>query len=148
VYAVATVNFLDHHFQDPSDQLSTILASPENTAHEGQTELEACTCINSLYMSILQESFQKNKGNDDAVTCSILSAVVLVTNLLPLSAIATLMNFHYNQVQQLLGLIQSLLILPEGPNDPVQPFHKSFPDFITDPACCVDMCFHISQPSH
>jgi hypothetical protein len=42
-------------------------------------------------------------------------------------------GFSHNQVQSLLELIQSLLILPEDPNQPIQPFHKSFPDFITDP---------------
>ena len=60
VYAVATVNFLDHHLQDPSDQLGTIMASPESTVHEGETELKAYTSLDTLYMSILQRSFHKN----------------------------------------------------------------------------------------
>jgi len=35
VYAVATVNFLNHHLQDPSNQLNILMASPESTAYEG-----------------------------------------------------------------------------------------------------------------
>ena len=148
VYAVATVNFLDHHLQDPWDQLGTIMASPESTVHEGETELKAYASLDSLYMSILQRSFHKNKANDDAMVRSVLSAAILVVNPLSLSAIATLTGFHHNQVHRLFGLIQSLLILPEDPNLPIQPFHKSFPDFIMDPTRCVDTRFHISPNYH
>ena len=148
VYAVATVNFLDHHLQDPSDQLEAILEFPESTAHEGETELKTHTSLDSLYLSIFQRSFQKNKPKDDDMVRSILSATVLVANPLSVSVIATLTGFRQNQVQRLLELIQSLLVLPEDPNNPVRPFHKSFRDFITDPARCVDMRFHISPDYH
>ena len=148
VYAVATLNFLDHHFHDPSDQLDTIMASPESTAHEGETELEAYTSLDSLYMSIFQKSFRKNKDKDDAMVRSILSAVVLVTYPLSLSAIALLIGFRCDRVWRLLELIQSLLILPEDPDHPIQPFHKSFPDFITDPTRCSDSNFYISPNYH
>ena len=148
VYAVATVNFLNHHLQDPSDQLNILMASPESTAHEGEVELKVHTSLDALYMSIFQKSFQKNKARDDAMVCSILSAVVLVTNPLSLSAIALLMGFHHNQVQHTLDLIQSLLIVPEDHGSPIQPFHKSFPDFITDPTRCSDVRFYISPDFH
>ena len=148
VYAVATVNFLDHHLQDPSDQLGTIMASPESTVHEGETELKVHTSLDSLYMSVFEKSFRKNKVDDDAMVRSVLGATLLVTNPLSSSAIATLLGFRHNQVQRLLELIRSLLILPEDPDHPVQPFHKSFPDFITDPTRCRDLRFHISPDYH
>ena len=147
VYAVATLNFLDHHLQDPPDQLDTIMASPESTTHEGETELKVYTSLDSLYMSIFQRSFRKNKDKDDAFVRSILSTTILVTNPLSLSAIAMLMDLRSNQVQRLLESIQSLLILPKDP-DPIQPFHKSFPDFITDPNRCCDPRFYISPDYH
>ena len=148
VYAVATINFLDHHLQDPLDQLGVIMTSPESTAHEGETELKVYTSLDSLYMSIFQKSFHKNTAEDDTIVHSILGAVVLVTNPLSPSAIATLMGFNCNKVLRLLELIQSLLVLSEDPNCPVQPFHKSFPDFITDPIRCRDPQFHISNNCH
>jgi len=148
VYAVATVNFLDHHLQDPLDQLDVIMAVPESTAHEGEADLKVYTSLDSLYISIFQKSFLKNKTKDDAMVCSILSAVLLVKQPLSLSGIATLTGFRQNQIYHLLGLIQSLLILPEDPDHPIQPFHKSFPDFITDPTRCVDMRFYLSPKYH
>ena len=79
---------------------------------------------------------------------SILSVVVLATNPLSQSAITALMCFHHNQVLQLLKSIQSLLLQPEDPNHPVQPFHKSFSDFITDPTRCTNTRFYISPDYH
>jgi hypothetical protein len=43
-----------------------------------------------------------------------------------------------------LTLAHSLLALGEDLNQPVKPFHKSFPDFITDPSRCTDTRFYIS----
>jgi hypothetical protein len=43
-----------------------------------------------------------------------------------------------------LRLIQSLLIFNEDSDQPVKPFHKSFPDFITDPSRCADERFYVS----
>ena len=43
-----------------------------------------------------------------------------------------------------LTLVQSLLAFGEDLNQPVKPFHKSFPDFITNPSRCSDTRFYIS----
>ena len=133
VYAVATINFLEHKFQCPSDRLEALMKSPENTTHEGKAKLKAHNSLDSLYMSIFQEAFFENSEEDNTMVRSVLSAVVLVANPLSSHAIATLIGFRGSLVQHLLESIQSLLLLPEDPSHPVQPFHKSFPDFITDP---------------
>lgn len=52
VYAVATVNFLNHHLQDPSDQLDVIMALPEGTVHEGETELRVYASLDSLHVNL------------------------------------------------------------------------------------------------
>ena len=147
VYAVATVNFLDHRFQNPLDRLDIITKSPETTTHEGKAKLKLHTSLDTLYTSILQAAFHGNDGNDDSMVRSVLSAVVLAANPLSQSAIATLVCLPCDQVLRLLESIQSLLVLPKAPNHPIQPFHKSFPDFITDPTRCTNPQFHIS-PSH
>ena len=124
------------------------MASPEGTVHEGEAELKVYTSLDYLYRSFFQKSFLKNSARDNARVCSILSAVVLVTNPLSMSAITMLMGFHHNQVQHALDSIQSLVIVPEDPDCPIQPFHKSFSDFITDPTRCRDARFHISPNYH
>ena len=148
VYAVATVNFLKHKFKNPSDRLNVIMGSPECTAHEGKVELKVYTSLDSLYASILQEAFRRNDADNDAMVRSVLSAVVLVTNPLSPHAIATLTGCDYDAVQSLLESIQSLLMLRDNIDHPIQPFHKSFPDFITDPTRCISTRFHISPDHH
>ena len=148
VYAVATLNFLDHKFHSPSERLDAIMKSPGSTVHEGKAKLKAYTSLDSLYTSIFQAAFLEEDPEDDAVVRSILSTVVLVANPLSLSGITALTGFHHNRARRLLELIQSLLILPEDPDHPIQPFHKSFPDFITDSTRCSDPRFYISPDYH
>jgi len=144
VYAAATVGFLRHKFKSPSGRLDVIMKSPESTAYEGKAELKVYTSLDSLYTSIFQAAFCKNDAEDDTMVRSVLSAVVLVTNPLSPSTIATLMGFERNEVLSLLESVQSLLVLHDDIDHPIQVFHKSFPDFITDPTRCSDSRFYIS----
>ena len=63
-------------------------------------------------------------------------------------SIATLLGFDTEDVLFSLSSVNSLLVLEEDPIHPVRPFHKSFPDFITDPTRCTDPRFLISPPHH
>ena len=148
LYAVATVSFLGDGPHHPPAKLDLIMKSPESTTYEGKAWLNGYTNLDSLYMSILRESFGKNKAKGGDMVHSTLSAVVLAANPLSFSAIATLTGFNRSEVERLLKLIQSLLVLPSGFEHPVQPFHKSFPDFITDPDRCIDPQFHVPLDCH
>ena len=144
VYAVATLKFLDHVFSPPSKQLDIIMRAPANTTHEGKAKLRSSTTLDSLYLAVFQGAFDGIDAEDDERVRSVVGVVVLAINPLPPSAIATLINLGEQEVIDLLRLIHSLLKLPEDPAAPAIPFHKSFPDFITDPLRCLDKRFHIS----
>jgi hypothetical protein len=146
VYAVATVKFIDHKNNCPEEQLDRLLQSSESSAREGKVRFKANKTLDSLYMSILQEAFGDDDPEDDPRICSVLGAVILATNPLSPSTIATLLEFHTEGVFLQLSSIHSLLILQEDVNHPVRPFHKSFPDFIIDPIRCVNQRFHVSPP--
>ena len=148
VYAIATVNFLKHKFRCPSKRLDIIMKSPESTTHEGQVGLKAYGSLDSLYMSILQTAFLEKDLDDDTMIRSILGAVILVINPLSPSSIATLVGIECGEVLPLLESIQSLLALHDDTNHPIQSFHKSFPDFITDATRCNDHRFYISPDHH
>ena len=141
VYAAATVKFIDNNKWGPRNQLNTLLQSQKIGDYEGRT-------LDLLYTSILQEAFGDEKPEYDAKTRSVLGAVVLAANPLPPSAIAALLGFNAEDVPLLLSSVGSLLILQEDVDHPVRPFHKSFPDFITDPTRCTNPRFHISPPDH
>jgi WD40 repeat protein len=146
VYAMATVKFVDG--DSPRDRLDLLLQSPESSAREGKTKLGANTTLDSLYTSILRQAFGDNDPEDDPCVLSILGAVVLAANPLSPSVIATLLGFDTEAVFFHLSSIHSLLVLQEDVDDPVLPFHKSFPDFITDSARCTNARFHVSPSGH
>jgi hypothetical protein len=141
VYAAATVGFIGYYNRNPRKQLELLLQSQKIGDHEGEA-------LDLLYTSILQEAFSHNKPKDDTTARSILGAVILVTNPLSPFSIATLLGLDAEDVPPLLSSVNSLIILQEDPSLPVRPFHKSFPDFLTDPARCTNQRFHISPPDH
>ena len=143
VYAVATLKFLDHAFTPPSKKLDVIMGAPGNTTYEGKAKLRPSVTLDSLYLSSFRDAFNGMDTGDDENVRLVIGTVVLAVNPLPPSAISTLVNLEKQEVMNLLRLIQSLLKLPEDPDFPVLPFHKSLPDFITDPLRCSDRRFHI-----
>ena len=141
VYAAATVKFIDNDKWDPRERLSNLLRSQKIGGHEGKT-------LDSLYVSVLRGAFGNDDAEDQAKIRSVLGTVVLAANPLSPSTIATLLRVNAKSVHRLLSSVNSLLILHENVDHPVQPFHKSFPDFVTDPTWCTDERFHISPPDH
>jgi len=141
IYAAATIKFIDNNKWDPRKQLNVILRSQKIGDPEGKA-------LDSLYSSILQEAFGDDGPGYDARTRSVLGFVVLATNPLSPSAIATLLEFDTEDVPPILSSVNSILILQEDVNHPVRSFHKSFPDFVTDPTRCTNQRFHISPPDH
>jgi len=144
VYAVATVKFLSSSTHLPKHRLGVIAKLPECTAPEGKTRFNPKTTLDTLYASILQTAFSEEDSEVDSKVRSTIGAVVLVVNPLPPSGIAELVGLDPEEVTLYLTLVQSLLALGEDSNQPVKSFHKSFPDFITDPSRCTDTRFYIS----
>ena len=143
VYAMATIRFIDQKNKNPKKQMGRLLQSSES-GFEGRARLRANQTLDSLYTSILQEAFDDEDQEDDPNLRSILGAVVLAINPLSPSSIATLLDLDPDDVFPLLSSVHSLLLLRDDINHPVQPFHKSFPDFIVDPARCANPRFRVS----
>ena len=140
IYAAATVKFINDNRRNPRKQLDILLQSQRIGHHEGKA-------LDSLYTLILQEAFGNPTLEYDDMARSILGAVILAVNPLSPSTIAILLGFDANDVLPILSSFNSLLIHKDA-NHPVQPFHKSFPDFVTDPTRCTNQRFHISPPDH
>ena len=146
VYAVATFRFIDEKNNSPKKQLDRLLQSQKGSILEGKTKFKANAMLDSLYTSILKEAFSGDDAENEPRIRSVLGAVVLTANPLSPSAIAALLGFELDEVLPLLSSLHSLLILQDDTDQPVRPFHKSFPDFIVDPTRCVDPRFRVYPP--
>ena len=144
VYAVATVKFLDSNTHLPERRLDMIIDSPNCTVPEGRARFKHETTLDSLYTSVLKTAFSVEDPEVDSKVRSTIGAVVLLVNPLPPSGVAGLIGLIPREVIQFLTLVQSLFALDDDFDQPVKPFHKSFPDFVTDPSRCLDKRFHIS----
>ena len=147
VYAAATVKFLDSNIHLPEHRLDVIVQLPECTAPEGKTRINPKTTLDSLYTSILQMAFSEGDPEVYSRVRSTIGAIVLLINPLPPSAICNLVNLDPREVVLFLMQVQSLLAFGEDFTQPVKPFHKSFPDFITNSSRCTDTRFYISPKS-
>ena len=148
-YAVATVKFIKKQSANPRERLNLLLQSPKSSAREARAKLKENTTLDSLYATILQGAFGDEDPDNDPKVCRVLGAVILATNPISPSTIAMLLGLGVlEDVLPPLLSAQSLLILKEDTNSPVQPFHKSFPDFIIDLDRCTDKRFHVSPPTH
>ena len=99
-----------------------------------------------LYTSILREAFGDEDLENDCKFRSILGAVVLAANPLSPSAIATLLGFDTTDVSHRLSSAHPLLMLEVGTDRPIRAFHRSFSDFISNPARCTNPRFRICPP--
>ena len=142
VYAMATIRFAGQNNKNPKKQLDRLLQSSES-GFEGRAELRENMTLDSLYLSILQEAFGDHSPEDGPDIRSVLGSVILATNPLSPSTIATLLGFDVEDVFPLLSSLHSLLVLQEDIHHPIQPFHESFPDFIINPARCTNPRFYI-----
>ena len=136
VYAVAAVGFLDGTTYLPKRRLDAILKLPGSTAPKRNTQLNQATTLDSLYTLILQTAFSEDDPDLNCQVRTVIGTIVMVVNPLSPAAIAELHGLDPEEVILHLELVHSLLPLGEDSNQPVKPFHKSFPDFITDPSRC------------
>ena len=145
IYAMATVRFVDQPSKNPKRQLDRLIQSQESRL-EGKAKLRAGMTLDSLYMTIFHEAFGDDDPEADAKIRSVLGAVILATNPLSPSTIAALLHLDLGDVLPLLSSLHSLLIFSEDIDQPVRPFHKSFSDFIVDPARCASPRFGVTPP--
>ena len=76
--------------------------------------------------------------------------MLLIFNPLSIKALSVLLRSCSTQsrIYNTLRALHSLLLIPDNIEDPVQIFHKSFPDFLMDPIRCTDAQFFVEPKIH
>ena len=145
IYASTVVKFVASRPRTPAQQLELIVSRPQNTSYEGRAGVDL------LYTQILEQAAADvGSVQDDGEIYShfktVVGAVLLAYN--PLSAKALSGILRLTNIRSTLYSLHSLLLVPEAPEDPICIFHKSFPDFLTDPNRCKDQKFLVKPSTH
>ena len=147
IYASTVVKFVSSPYYPPDERLDLIVSLPQDTSHEGSSGIDL------LYTQVLEQAFCDAGPHNHKLYShlrSVVGAVLLIFH--PLSII-TLSDLLRNcgtpsRISSSLRTLHSVLLVPDSTEDPVRIFHKSFPDFLTDPARCTNHKFFIHPSTH
>ena len=144
IFASTVVKFIASKHYPPDERLALITSLPQDTSYEGGLGVDL------LYAQVLEQAFHTVDEGFYSHLKSVVGTVILIFN--PLS-INTLSCLHGNcgspsRIYNTLRALHSLLLIPDSMEDPVRIFHKSFPDFLTDPERCKAEKFFINPSVH
>ena len=152
IYASTAVKFVASRHHQPSKRLTLLVSLPQDTTHEGESG------IDSLYSEILKQGYQDigpggQKPDNQEVYHrfrSVVGVVLLAFNPLSMKSLSSLLHGFTtpSDISITLNPLHSLLLIPEGIDDPIRIFHKSFPDFLMNPKRCQDIQFFVDPAVH
>ena len=143
IYASTVVKLFASRSHAPTEQLDQIISLAQSTTHEGQSGIDL------LYSQVLEQAVGDMvlyTGEVHSHFKTVVGAVLLVVNPLSVKALSELLRVP--SISTTLSSLHSLLLVPENTEDPIRVFHKSFPDFLTDPVRCTDRRFLVEPAIH
>ena len=145
IYASTVVKFVASEYYLPAERLDLIILRSKDAAHEEGIDL--------LYTQILKLAFQNAAPGEQELYSrfrNVVGAVLLLFHPLSRKALSDLLRScgTPSHISTTLRFLHSLLNVPDGEDEPIQVFHKSFPDFLTDQTRCKDPRFLVVPSVH
>ena len=143
IYAATVIKFIASELDSPTEMLALITSLPQSTAKEGMAGLD------QLYIKVLEQASQGiQAGHSQRYSRfkTVVGAVLLVFNPLSVKTLSDLLRISGTSTT--LRPLHSVLLIPDSTVDPVCIYHKSFPDFLTDPERCEDQRFFVDPKVH
>jgi len=145
IYASTVVKFVASDNDPPTESLALITSLPQSTAEEGRSG------IDQLYTKVLEQAFCDTRADNSQRYLrfrAVVGAIVLIFNPLSIRGLSELLRLQSSHILSTLRSLHSLLLVPDGIEDPILTFHKSFSDFLTDPNRCKDKRFLVESTVH
>ena len=145
IYASTVVKFVASEDDSPTERLSLITSLPQSTIGEGKSG------VDELYTKVLQQAFSGAHAETNQRCLrfrTVVGTILLVFNPLSTKSLSELLGHNIQHIHSTIRSLHSLLLIPESTEDPIHPFHKSFPDFLMDPDCCEDKRFFVEPKGH
>jgi len=145
IYASTVVKFVASEDDSPTERLSLITSLPRSTIGEGKSG------VDELYTQVLQQAFSSVHA-ETSQRClrfrTVVGTILLIFNPLSTKSLSELLGHSIQHIHSTIRSLHSLLLIPENTEDPIQAFHKSFPDFLMNPDCCEDKRFFVEPTGH
>jgi len=147
IYASTVVKFISSEVHPPDERLELLFSHRQDTSHEGREGIDL------LYTQVLEQAFCDAKSLDHKFYSHfrfVVGTVVLVFHPLSINTLSDLLRNcgTPSKIYSSLRILHSILLVPDSTEDPVRVFHKSFPDFLTDPHRCTNHQFFIDPLVH
>jgi hypothetical protein len=147
IYASTVVKFVASEYNPPSERLALITSLPRSTTGEGKSG------VDQLYIKVLEQAFHDTHTDDSQLYSRfrfVVGTVLLLFNPLSVNGLSQLLKKSHPSlgVPSIMRSLHSVLLVPDDREDPIHTFHKSFPDFLTDPERCKDERFFVNPSIH
>jgi hypothetical protein len=147
IYASTVVKFVASEYDPPTERLALITSLPGNTIREGGSG------VDQLYIKVLEQVFHRtHKDNNQLYSRfqSVVGTVLLLFNPFSVNGLSELLKKSHSSssILSIMRSLHSVLLVPDNKEDPIRIFHKSFPDFLTDPERCEDQRFFVNPSIH
>ena len=147
IYASTVVKFVSSQVHPPDERLDLLLTHRQDTSYEGREGIDL------LYTQVLEQAFRDVKSLDHKFYShfrSVVGTIVLVFHPLSINTLSDLLRNcgTPSKISNSLRILHSVLLVPDSMDDTVRVFHKSFPDFLTDPQRCANHQFFIDPLAH
>lgn len=135
---------LDKKERDPQSQMVTLLDALGKGTH-----FDVTAVLDQIYLQILQSGVlngtdvERNIRNFQKV----IGTILVLENPLPLDTLAAFLGMKKYRLETVLLPLHSI-IAPRSIDQAPQIYHKSFPDFITDPKRCTEDKLYIVPDKH
>jgi len=147
IYASTVIKFFSSPLHLPDERLHLIFSLRQDTSHEGRLGIDL------LYTQVLEQAFHDVDSHDHELHSrfkSVVGTIVLIFHPLSINTLSDLLSSDCTppRISTSLRTLHSVLLVPDSTDDPVRVFHKSLPDFLTDPGWCTDHRFFIDPFVH
>lgn len=143
IYAATVCRFIGDPKWLPEQRIDLVLSDRSKSGR-------SLTKLDEMYTQILKYSLTNDQSEEDIVDLSqrfkhIVGAIVVLFDVIPSRALATLLSLRVKDVNICLDPLHSLLNVPQNAAAPTSLLHPSFRDFLLEPARCQDTHFWIDQ---
>jgi hypothetical protein len=147
IFASTVVKFVASEYNPPPERLALITSLPRSTIGEGRSG------VDQLYTKVLEQAFCGTHEDNNQLHSrfqSVVGTVLLLFNPLSVNGLSELLKKSHSSssILSIMRSLHSVLLVPDNKEDPIQIFHKSFPDFLTDPQRCEDERFFTNPSVH